>query len=110
MVKYDAGMYTCLIVSQSLSPQWFMNDPTGRMVGIAIAVLVGLVALYYVLGIMKWASGRIKELMLGAAVIGAGVWASQFVHLSLTGWIVVAFVAFCMFVGWALFLTHGGSR
>jgi|GEM_PF-4143317 len=89
-----------------LSLDWFRNDPTGRMIAVGVLVIVGLVVLFYVLRAMKWAAAHIKPLMIGAIVIGLAVWGVSAMELTLGHWIAIGFISFCMFLGWALYMTQ----
>ena len=89
-----------------VSLDWFKNDPIGRMVAVGVCVVVGLIVLFFVLRALQWARGNIKPLMIGAVVIGLAVWIISAAELSTGAWIAVGFIAFCMFLGFALFMTQ----
>lgn len=86
---------------------WLVNDPTGQMVGAAGVVVVALIALYYSLRAMRWAAGHLKQLMLAAVVIGLAFWGCSFLQPTLTTWVILGFIGFGAFVGFALYMTRG---
>jgi len=95
-----------MTLAQSFSVDWFTQDPTGLIVAGSVVVVVGIIVLWMLIRMMKWAVGYRKELMLGAIVLGGAVWGLQFVNMNFQTWLIVGFIAFGMFLGWALYLTH----
>ena len=90
---------------------WLTQDPTGRIVGIAIGAVVLVFVLLIFFKMFKWAAARWKMLTGVAILIAAGVYGLAFVaQMGVMGFAVLAVVGFGMFLGFALYATQGGMR
>ena len=91
--------------------EYLTRDPTGRWVGGALVVLLAVLALLGFFGVCRWAIPRWRRFVAAAAVLVGGYFAVVYIlNLGPTGWLVAGFVAFSLFLGFALFSTRGGSR
>ena len=96
-----------LAAMPKLSLDWFLHDPTGKMVAAGVGVALALVALWFILGTLQWAAGHLKAIMGVAVLVGAGLWGVQYVtRMPLVAWAFVAAGAFGGIVGFALWKTR----
>lgn len=86
---------------------WLSTDDTGRIVGAGVLAVVGLIAVIIVIKSLKWASAR-SGMFIGIAVALAVLYFGSIMLFNLgpLGWIAAGIIAFGMFIGIALFMTH----
>jgi hypothetical protein len=97
-----------MTIAQSFSKEWFMEAPTGQMVGAGIAVVVGLIALYFIINAMKFAVAYRKEIMIAGIVIGGAMWGlNSLLEMEFVGVMIIGFVGMGLVFGLALLKTKG---
>ncbi len=84
--------------------EWLFQDPTGKKVGAAALILLGLSLLYLALKSLKFAAQNFTAVMLGAAVIGGGIYAGIHFQIGWVAWMGAAIGALFVIgaVGFAL--------
>lgn len=96
------------LAADTFSKEWFMEDPTGQKVGIAIAAVVGLIAIYFLISAMKWAVAYRREIIIAAIVICVGMYAlNALTSMGLVGILIMGFVGMGLVFGFALLKTKG---
>lgn len=96
-------------VQQSLD--WLTQDPTGRLVGIAIGAVITAIVLLIFFRMFKWAAARWKTFTALAIVLGGAVYGTTYLlDMGLFGLLILGALGMGLFFGLALFLTQGGSR
>ncbi len=104
-LQRDAGRAT------EEATRWLTENPLGQLVGVAVVAAVTVVALLVLFRTSRWAAARWKAFAAVAVALAAGyVGVVYLMDLGPTGWLVAGFVAFSLFLGFALFSTRGGSR
>ena len=91
--------------------QWVTEDPTGRAIGLGVGVVAALILLLILLKTMKWAAARWKMLFGIAVLLGAAFYGAMMVlEMGPVAWVVGGFIVLGGFMGFALFLTQGGTK
>jgi hypothetical protein len=87
--------------------EWLSEDSTGRLVGIGLLAVVGIIALVILYKSTKWAAAR-SGLFIGLAAAAAVLYFGSIwlFNLGPLGWVVAGAIAFFMLLGAALFMTH----
>ena len=90
---------------------WLTQDPTGRIVGIAIGAVVLVFVLLIFFKMFKWAAARWK-MFTGVAILIAGVvyGLTYVMQMGIAGFVIMAAIGFGAFLGFALYATQGGMR
>lgn len=96
-----------LLQAERFTPQWFIEDPTGRMIAGAVVVVIAMIVLVIVVRSLKWAAARKGQIIWGAVIVAGLYWgAVTIIGGGLMVWIIAGLLAFALLLFFALFLTH----
>jgi len=98
-------------VSADESLNYLTEDPVGRIVGGAIAIVIIALLLVIFFKTFRWAAARWKMLTGIAILLGLGYLGAMYLFdMGPIGWLIGGAVGLGLFLGFALFMTQGGSR